>query len=367
VAALSTWVQDARADVAADWLAGKLAGSSPVSYAGPAKELKFAHPAPPASLIPPVWQASIARLAAASGQKLLFKEYGAGTLIGPRDGFKAVRSGVAEWATCYVQFEGRGFPLSKVFELPFVAPANPMVSVRIAQELAPKYFAPEFAKQGVVWAAAGHFNATDIMSKRPVRRVEDLRGMKILAQGFAPEAAKALGATLVNIPYPEIYTAFQQGLVDAVFWIDAGFIPYKIFEVAKHHTTLGLTGSAINHCYNKPWFDALPQDLQRVFYELQEPMAMAMSKITQIDFGKTAAQVYAEKGVEMIKLPPAEIQRFRDRLEPVVNSWAEDLEKSGVPARQLLQDIRRASAKYESMSADDLMMLSIKSPVAGIR
>jgi TRAP-type C4-dicarboxylate transport system substrate-binding protein len=30
------------------------------------------------------------------------------------------------------------------------------------------------------------------MSKKPIRKLEDLQGMKILAQGFSPEAAKAL-------------------------------------------------------------------------------------------------------------------------------------------------------------------------------
>ena len=39
-----------------------------------------------------------------------------GTLLGPRDGFKGVRGGVADWATCYVQNEGRATPLALVFE-----------------------------------------------------------------------------------------------------------------------------------------------------------------------------------------------------------------------------------------------------------
>ena len=105
---------------------------------------------------------------------------------------QAVRGGVAEWATCYVQNEGRGVPLSRVFEQPFIAPTNPLAGVRIAQELAPRYFVPEFQKQGVVWGSAIIALPADLMSKKPVRRWEDLAGMKIIAQGFPPELAKAM-------------------------------------------------------------------------------------------------------------------------------------------------------------------------------
>jgi TRAP-type C4-dicarboxylate transport system substrate-binding protein len=357
----------ASADLVDDWLAAKAGPGAPITYAGAPFEAKFGHPAPPTSLLPPVWQKSIDRIGTLSKGKLMIKQQGAGTLLGARDGFKAVRGGVAEWATCYVQNEGRGVPLSRVFEQPFIAPTNPLASVRIAQELAPKYFVPEFQKQGVVWGSAIVALPADLMSKKPVRKWEDLAGMKIIAQGFPPELAKAMNMTLVNIPYPEAYVAMQQGLADAMFWVDAGFIPYKIFEVAKYHTTIGITGFAINTCYNKDFYDKLPADLKELFYNTQEPMAMAATKISMVDFNKTAIAMYKEKGVEMITLAPAELQRWRDFSAPTVDKWAADLEKEGQPAKALLADIRRLAEKYGRMSADELMKLSVESPVKGIR
>ena len=357
----------ARADLVEDWLAARAGIGAPVTYAGAPFEAKFGHPAPPTSLLPPVWQKAFARMAKLSNGKLMIKEQGAGTLLGPRDGFKAVRGGVAEWATCYVQNEGRGVPLSRVFEQPFIAPSNAMAGVRIAQELAPKYFVPEFQKQGVVWGSAVIALPADLMSKKPVRRWEDLAGMKIIAQGFPPELAKTMNITLVNIPYPEAYVAMQQGLADAMFWVDAGFIPYKIFELAKYHTTVGITGFAINLCYNKEFADKLPADLKDLFYNAQEPISMAATKVSMLDFNRTAVVTYKEKGVELITLAPAELQRWRDFSAPTVEKWAADLEKEGQPAKALLADIKRLSEKYGRMSPDELMKLSVDSPVKGIR
>ncbi len=326
-------------------------------------ELKFGHPAPPASIVPPIWRQALENVSTATGGELAFKEYGAGSLIGPRDGFKAVRGGVAEWATCYVQHEGRGFELTRVFEQPFVSPTNPMATVRIIQELADKYFVPEFERQGVAFGSIGAFAPTDIMSKEPIRKWEDLEGLKIVAQGFPPEAAEAMGATFVNIPYPEIYVALQQGLADALVWVDAGFIPYKIAEVAKYHTKVGLTGGGIPHCYNKDWFAALDPEDQAAFYAQQEPLGMAISKITGIDFSENARETYLANGVELIELPPEELQRWREKLQPVVDAWVAETEKSGKPASELIGEIEALKEKYNDMSPDALMQLSLEDPV----
>lgn len=358
----------ARADMASDWLTLKdIAGPAKLTYNGPVIDAKFGHPAPPVSAAVPGWQAAIKRINALTNGKLNFKEYGGGTLLGQRDGFKAVRSGIAEWATCYTSPEGRSMALSKVWEQPFVTPSNPMAATRIAQELAMKYFVPEFQRQEVVWAAQTGFLATDVMSKRPIRKLDDLQGLKVASQGFSPDVAKALGFALVNIPYPDVYTGMQQGLVDAVIWVDAGFIPYKIYELAKYHTTIGLSGGAIHHCYNKEWFEKLPAELQTVFYRTQEPMVMAMTKATMIDVAASARDTYKEKGVELITLPPEEMKKFRDRVQPVVEAWANDLEKDKVPAKALLADIARLAEKYNPMTPDQLMKLSIENPVMGIK
>jgi TRAP-type C4-dicarboxylate transport system substrate-binding protein len=264
---------------------------------------------------------------------------------------------------CYPTYEGRGMPLSRVWEQPFVTPSNPMVATRIAQELASKYFVPEFKKQGVAWGNHVAFQPADILSKKPIRKIEDLQGLKIGAQGMSPDVAKALGVALVNLPYPELYTALQQGVIDAVFWVDAGFVPFKLHEVAKFHTTLGLTGGGAWTCYNPEAVRKLPADLQQLYLRGLEPFAMVNTKISGVDFSVKAREAYKAAGVEMITLAPAELQRFKDKLQPVVDAWADDLEKDRIPAKALIKDIQTLTAKYQSMSPNDLMKLSIENPV----
>ena len=358
----------AHANYADDWMAGKVTTGAPtVTYAGAPIEIKYGHPSPPASVLVPVLQANMKRLAAATNGKLQVKEYGSGSLFGARDGFKGVRTGVGEWGVCYPTYEGRGMPLSRVWEQAFVTPRNPMVASRVAQELASKYFVPEFKKQGVAWGNYIAFQPSDVLSKKPIRRLEDLQGLKVGAQGFSPDVAKALGVALVNLPYPELYTALQQGVIDAVFWVDAGFVPFKLHEVAKFHTALSLTGGGAWTCLNTDAMAKMPADIRTVFYNGLEPFAMYSTKVSGVDFSVKASEAYKAAGVEMITLLPAELKRFKDKLQPVVDAWAEDLEKDKLPAKALLKDIETLVRKYESLSPEQLMKLSVETPAAVTR
>ena len=352
------------ADRGDDWLAGKTPPPTVVTYTGAPFEFKYGHPSPPASVLVPIAQANLKRIATATNGKLNIKEYGSGSLFGARDGFKGVRTGVGEWGVCYPTYEGRGMPLSRVWELPFVTPSNPMAATRIAQELANKYFVPEFKKQGVSWGNYVAFQPSDVLSKKPIRKIEDLQGMKIGAQGFSPEVAKALGVALVNLPYPELYTALQQGIIDAVFWVDAGFVPFKLHEVAKFHTSLSLNGGGAWTCYNTEAVAKLPPDINQIFTRGLEPFAMQSVKVSGVEFAAKALDAYKAANVEMIKLTPAELKRFKDKLQPVVDAWADELEKDKLPARALLRDIQTLSAKYQSMTPDELMKLSIENPAS---
>ncbi|MFW2367323.1 MAG: TRAP transporter substrate-binding protein DctP, partial [Desulforhopalus sp.] len=328
--------------------------------------LIFSHPSPPASLIPPVWRAGLSWQEQVTNGKLTFKEYGAGSLHGAKDGFKAVRSNITDYATCFVAHEGRGFDFTKVFELPFVTPSNPAASARIVAELAPKYFKPEFENRGVYFGYMVLVGASDIMSRKPIRKLEDMKGLKIIAQGFDPDAAKALGAVIVNVPYPDIYTSFQQGIVDAVLWVDPGFIPYKIYELAKYHTTLNLSAQHIDTCINQETFNGLPKDLQQTFYDFQQRMAYAVAKRAGIDFKQKAKKIYKENGVEMINLPPEEIDRWKAAMKPVLDKWVAKHEANGLPAAELLSDIEKLTQKYEAMEPIELFNIIVQEPVPGI-
>ena len=67
-------VQGAKADEVDNWFEHQIPAAEPqVTYDGKAFNLKFSHPSPPASLVPPVWRAGLSWHEKATNGKLIFK------------------------------------------------------------------------------------------------------------------------------------------------------------------------------------------------------------------------------------------------------------------------------------------------------
>ncbi|MFT6122479.1 MAG: TRAP-type C4-dicarboxylate transport system substrate-binding protein [Oleiphilaceae bacterium] len=334
-------------------------------YQGEAVQWKFAHPAPPVSLLPPVWQKGFDWLNAATDQGIRIKQYGGGTLYGVKGGVKAIRAGIADAGTCYSFFESKGFELTQAFSVSSVAPNNTYLTAKIITELAPKYLSPEFEKRGVHLGHIFPMTPLTLMSKTPVRKPEDLQGKKIASFMRLSNAARVMGYEEVFMPFPEVYTALQQGVIDAVIWSDMGFVPFKIYEQAKYYTDINIATATIETCINKQSFNKLAAPLKQAVYDTQQKLMLGLVD-KNVAFSKQALDIYKEKGVELIQLSPAERLTWASSFAEVKQDWLEKCEASGKECKSLLKDINRLRLKYEGMSDSALVKSMIDKPIQGI-
>jgi tripartite ATP-independent transporter DctP family solute receptor len=88
-----------------------------------------------------------------------------------------------------------------------------------------------FEKEGFVGLAMWESGARSIYSKKPVRNLADVKGMKIRVQqsDLWVSLVQAMGANPTPIPMAEVYTALKTGLVDAAE------NNYPSYETAKHY------------------------------------------------------------------------------------------------------------------------------------
>lgn len=368
VALASALVHDgAKAGVVEDWLDGKIATNWPkIEYAGPLIALRFTSAIPTSSTMVPLWAKGVPLLQKMTNGKLQVKQFHNGTVHGALDGFKAVRENLSDFAVCYVAFRPQGFELSRSFLYPFVNPARPAVSNRVFSELAPNYLRPEFEAAGVYYGHTAHFGHENLITKSPVRKLEDMNGRKIAASGASVQFVKALGAAAVTVPPFDRYSAIQTGVVDGTTFTDVAILSLRLYEVAKFHTVIGSGSTQLDHCVRKEWFDALPADLKRAFAFWQQGMAAAAVKIAVLEPKKQLDELYAKHGVETIALSDAELKRWQAAAKPMVEEWIAASEKMGKPARKVLEEIRTQAAKYSRMSDDDLFRLAIEQPVPGL-
>ena len=104
---------------------------------------------------------------------------------------------------------------------------------------------------------------------KPVRNLEDLKGMKIRVFGTAQaDYLKGLGAVPVSLPFAEVYTALERGTVDAAV---VGPVPAhsaKWYEVSDYMVDLQLGPATTAVVVSQKTWEKLPPDIQQVLKDV---------------------------------------------------------------------------------------------------
>jgi TRAP-type C4-dicarboxylate transport system substrate-binding protein len=307
----------------------------------------------------------VEHLSKTSNNKIKIKFYMGGVLNGPKDGFKACVANIADIAHGYPQYAPGSFRLCHALELPFAFP-NAYVASLVAEELYVKYFKKEYENMGVYLASYNSTPVYNILSKKPIRRLEDVKGLKIRsAGGLAMDIVKKLGGVPVFIPTAEVYSAFQRGIVDAVLLHDVGILAYRLYEVGKYKTKVGLNLVGTPFCLNRKKFDRLPADLKRVFYNNLRLLSQ-FSAHGYMSGDEHARKVMKREGVEVITLSRDEFSRWKTAVKPIWDEFVSKNEAAGLPARRLIKDMMALNAKYENWTPKRIMERVKQQPARGI-
>jgi TRAP-type C4-dicarboxylate transport system substrate-binding protein len=185
--------------------------------------------------------------------------------------------------------------------------------------------------------------------------LDDLKGLRVACVTPREAASlKLLGATPVNMPMPEHFTAQERGVVDATSNdFNADFI-WKIFEITKYRTdNVDITQRDCPIIMNMKTYDSLPSDLKATFDQLTD--GLTMSKKVAAAYLEFAAFTYAQT-VEYDKkvgnpgiyvLPDDEKARWLEKAMPVREQWVSELKDKGVPSEEMLKDLLAFAAQYK--------------------
>jgi TRAP-type C4-dicarboxylate transport system substrate-binding protein len=128
------------------------------------------------------------------------------------------------------------YPITDVIELPFMFDSTLQASYVLwnLYQRSPE-FQQEYGDVKVLglWVT----DPGEFLTKKPVKKPEDLKGMRIRFAGPAQEAMiKKFGGTPVGMPMPDVYDALQRGIIDGVANGPSVIESYKLNEVIKYAT-----------------------------------------------------------------------------------------------------------------------------------
>ena len=183
----------------------------------------------------------------------------------------------------------------------------------IGEEILKKHEASNFV--GVGWFEGGSRN---FYTKKQVKTVSDLKGMKIRVQQ-APlmvGMVEALGAVATPLPYGEVYSALQSGVVDGAENNWPSYLTTSHFEVAKYFIVDEHTRVPEITVGSKKLFDKLPKEDRALILKAMKDAQAYQFKLW-VDFEKVAEKTVQEKGSIITQISPAEKQKFADAMKPL--------------------------------------------------
>jgi TRAP-type C4-dicarboxylate transport system substrate-binding protein len=289
------------------------------------------------------------RLAAMpSPYRIRWTEAYGGSLYKYENTLEAVEIGLTDMGWVGTLWELSKMPLQNVtYYVPFSSDDNRLIFAIVNElhETTPAMTAA-WTSQNQKFLGASALDTYHLMTTFPVRSVEDLRGHKILAPGPSASWLEGTGAVAVDGSLTTYYTQIQTGVADGVLTVLSGAPAYRIHEVAKHITLVGLGGQVTGALtVNLDTWNRLPPELQKIIAELgpEYSKAVADDLAARYDAGLKRMQ---QEGAIIIEMPREEKLKWLAAMPDIASRWVEATEKRGIPAGDVLRAYMKAVREH---------------------
>ena len=289
-----------------------------------------------------VWIPMLEDMKKESGGSIDYAMYAGGALGKAAEHYDIVAKGLSDMGYFTATFTPGRFPLTDVLSLAVWVDGKDL-AVDIGNSVYKRILQDEF-KDVKVLEINGCIQSY-LWTKKPVSKMEDLRGMKVRTPGgHQTNYVKALGAEPVFMPPGDIYMAIETGTIDGIVTCPPVILAFKLHEVVKHGvvTTFGCVSEGM--VMNMNAWNKLPDDQKKIIDEMGTNPFRTTGGLTRAEYPKLIAEI-TRGGVQLVDLPKPEAQRWFGRFQDVTRTWVADLEAKGLPARKAVGIMNEECAK----------------------
>jgi TRAP-type C4-dicarboxylate transport system substrate-binding protein len=275
--------------------------------------------------------------------RVKFKPFWGGAIIGGGGGaIDEIAKGVADVGFISPGQAKTGFDLAKA-SFVFFTGATVKNGRKIFNEARKKFpeFDNEYLSKGLKPICYSSGTDYQLLSKKPVRRLSDFKGLRAKTLGEIVDVLKELGMEGMASPMPEVYMNMQKGVLDAAFTTTETLQAFRFVEVAKYMTLMNLYRPHMSgRVMNLNTFKKLPPDIQKIiennveWYGEEADNDVIKGDIAGKDYG-------AKNGMEYIKLPKEDMDKFYSLVARDAEKEARKLDAKGVPATKIYTEIQR--------------------------
>lgn len=263
--------------------------------------------------------------------------------------FGQARDGVADIVWTLPGYTPGRFPVTEVFELPFIASSHE-ASSRAFWDFAQQYAQDEFKGVKPLAAWINGPNYLHFKSKEP-KQMSDLKGLKVRAASrISNQVLSQLGANPMGMPLPQAVESFSKGVIDGAL-LPWEVIPgVKFDELAGYHLEVPgprtMSTSTMIYVMNDKTYNRLTPEQKKVIDNNSgaETSAWIANQFKAADErGRAAA---AKHGNVIYQLDEAEARRWEEKTRPVVQDWINSVSAKGHDGQALYDAATALVKKY---------------------
>lgn len=281
--------------------------------AGPQHIIKFATVAPDGSTWIKHLKTLDKNLRTKSDGRIGFRIYAGGIAGDELDILKKIRIGQIHCTG----FSGVGFgkilPMVRVLDLPFYF--NSYEETDIVHREMRSFFSDQFRKKGfelLAWSEVGNIY---LFSKKPIKILKDLSGLKIwtwAGDPIAKETFSAMGVNPIPLAITDVTTALNTGMIDTIYAPPLGALALQWYSSIDYMLDLPIVHSTGAVLISNKYFKKLPQDLASLLSDMTEK-AMEDLTLELRAQNKEAIQIIKDSGVTITPTPTGrDLEEFRN-------------------------------------------------------
>jgi TRAP-type C4-dicarboxylate transport system substrate-binding protein len=270
--------------------------------------------------------------------KVEFVFYYGGTLTKGPQAYDGIAKGISDAGAAATGWNAGRFPLTRITDIPLGWTSSRQASLA-SWEFYKKFKPKEWDETHLLFLYTDAIG--NIHTKRPVRSVDDLKGVQIRGTGSDVPLIKAMGGTPVGMPWSEVYLALQRGVAEGLISNYASYKAAKLAEVTRFTTEHNVRSAGFWVAMNKKKWDGLGPDVQKVINEVSDDAVGRLGDI--LDSEQDDGRKYVlSSGNEIIVPTKDEAARFDEALRPIRDEWVKEMMALGLPGKEVLEFVLEA-------------------------
>jgi len=184
-----------------------------------------------------------------------------------------------------------------------------------------------------------HFSGIELMTRKPVLKLEDWKGMMIGA--ISPAMAnmiQALGGSPVTVMWTDLYTSLQKGVIDGTANGTHGTIENGLLDVITDVTCFFGAGAWNGYTINLAVWKGMPPDVREILLE-ETDRAVDWMHGKLVEYEAEDMRTFLKSGKQIHIISKEERERWREKLLPYQKKQFESMGEFGRKVKDIVDDV----------------------------